>query len=175
VLRDQSLRLDVTQPFEADGDLLRRLARELEREAQDRPLAGGTAATADFYRAPPLPPLVPPGTEYRPKTLDYPPAQRLLEPGYVTHRRLYFEELNSERYGWDLGFAQPVISTLHFWKDSLLYPARAASNLFERYDVSAGKCVPGSPVPYYLYPPEVDLFGATVGAGAIIGVAAILP
>jgi hypothetical protein len=162
--------------LESQADLMRRIVGELQREARERQQPSeGTPPTADYFRPPDPAQLVPPGTVYRPKTFDYPPAQRFLEPGYVVHRRLYFEELNSERYGWDLGFIQPVVSTLHFYKDGLLYPARAASNLFERYDTSAGKCLPGSPLPYYLYPPEVDLFGATVGAGAIVGVAAILP
>lgn len=162
--------------FQSEDVLLRRIVDELQREARERQQPGeGTPPTADYFRPPAPPLLVAAGTPYRPKTLDYPPTQRPLEPGYVVHRRLYFEELNTERYGWDLGFIQPVVSTLHFYKDGLLFPARAATNLFERYDASAGKCLPGSPVPYYLYPPGVDLFGATVGAGAIIGVAAILP
>ncbi len=115
------------------------------------------------------------GVAYVPKTTGYSPTSALIEPGYVVHRRLLFEEKNSERYGWDLGFIQPLVSTAAFYKDALLYPAHVASNLFERYDTSAGKCLPGSPVPYYLYPEEVTLFGATVGTLAVVGTVLAAP
>src|SRR5260370_30318924 len=31
------------------------------------------------------------------------PLTELVEPPYVCYRRLYFEQINIERYGWDLG------------------------------------------------------------------------
>ena len=104
-----------------------------------------------------------------------PPRQVLLEPGYVVHRRLFFEDNNAERYGWNLGIAQPIVSTVYFYKDVLLWPSNIASNLRERYDTNAGKFLPGSPVPYYLYPPEITLFGGTLGAAAIIGTVFLIP
>ena len=115
------------------------------------------------------------GVAYVPKTTGYGPTTALIEPGYLVHRRLFYEEKNSERYGWDLGIIQPLVSTAAFYKDTLLYPAHLASNLFERYDTSAGKCLPGSPVPYYLYPEEITLFGATVGTVAVVGTAFVFP
>ena len=104
-----------------------------------------------------------------------PSMQVMIEPSYVCHRRLLFEEKNSERAGWDLGSAQPFISALHFYRDCLLLPHHLASNLLEPYDTSAGKCLPGCPTPLLWYPPEITLFGGTVGAAAVVGVAAILP
>ncbi len=104
-----------------------------------------------------------------------PPMRALLEPGYVVHRRLFFEEKNAERYGWNLGMAQPFVSAAYFYKDLLLWPSHIASNLRERYDTNAGKFLPGSPVPYYLYPPEITLKGGALGAGAILGVIFLLP
>ncbi len=104
----------------------------------------------------------------------YAPMQAVLEPSYVVHRRLLFEEKNSERYGWDLGAAQPIVSTVAFFKDTLLWPSKLTSNLDERYDTSAGKCPPGSPVAYYLYPPNITFRGGLVGAGAIIGTAFLI-
>jgi hypothetical protein len=112
---------------------------------------------------------------YVPKTASYSPLVSLVEPGYVVHRRLYFEEKNAERNGWDLGFIQPVASTLVFYKDALLYPMHVASNLGERYDTSAGKCPPGNAVPLYLYPEEITLFGATVGAVTYVAAGYIFP
>lgn len=97
-----------------------------------------------------------------------PPKPVLLEPGFVVHRRLYFEEKNAERYGWSIGMAQPILSSLYFAKDILLWPSNLMSTCRERYSTNAGKFLPGSPVPYYLYPPEVTLVGGTFGAVAIV-------
>jgi hypothetical protein len=153
--------------LESEAELERRILHELHRDDTPEELAAN--------RFPPPPILVPPGTTYVPKTAAYPPVKTLIEPGYVVHRRLYFEEKNSERFGWDLGFAQPMVSALTFYKDALLWPAKIGSNPHERYDTSAGKCLPGSPVPYYLYPPEIDLWGATFAAGVYTGTAFLFP
>lgn len=105
----------------------------------------------------------------------YEPVRALIEPGYVVHRRLYFEEKNSDRYGWELGMAQPLVSAGVFFKDVLLWPSHLTSNLFERYDTSAGKCRPGDPVAYYLYPPNITLGGGLIGAGVFIGAGFLIP
>lgn len=104
-----------------------------------------------------------------------PSMQVQIEPAYVVHRRLYFEEKNAERAGWDLGAAQPIASALIFYKDVVFYPFKLSSNLLEAYDTSAGKNLPGSPTPLLLYPPEITLFGAAVGTATIIGTAAVIP
>ncbi|MBX9585025.1 MAG: hypothetical protein K2X87_32365, partial [Gemmataceae bacterium] len=112
-------------------------------------------------------PLVPPGTKYVAKTGSYPPMTEYAEPGFVAHRRLHFEEKNSERYGWDLGIVQPFVSAAAFYKDCLLWPNSLASGLEVGFwDTSAGKCLPGTPVPYYLYPPGLTL----TGVGTTLGV-----
>lgn len=109
-----------------------------------------------------------------PTKTGFSPTRVLLEPGYVVHRRLLFEEMNSERYGWELGMFQPFLSTAYFWKDTLFWPSHLASNLFERFDTSAGKCPPGSPVPYLLYPPKITFRGGVVGAATVLGVVFLL-
>ena len=103
------------------------------------------------------------------------PSALYLEPGYVVHRRLMFEEKNAERYGWNLGMAQPFLSAGYFYKDLLLYPMKLASNLGERYDASAGKALPGSPVPYLWYPPELTFGGMALGSLAYVGTVFLLP
>ena len=118
---------------------------------------------------------VPPAQPMTVVKAGYAPARAVLEPRYVVHRRLLFEEKNSERYGWDLGLAQPVVSAGYFFSDVLFWPAHLTSNFYERYDVSAGKCPPGSPVAYYLYPPNIDLKGGLVETGLVIGTAFLLP
>lgn len=108
-------------------------------------------------------------------TLGAAPSSVVLEPGYVVHRRLYFEEKNAERYGWNLGIAQPFISAGYFYKDLLLYPMKLASNHQERYDTNAGKAMAGSPVPYLHYPPELTFGGMVIGSTAIVGTVFLLP
>jgi hypothetical protein len=126
-------------------------------------------------RFPGLQPTVPVGTEYVAKTTGYDPRRAQYEPAYVVHRRLHFEEKNAERYGWDLGFIQPFVSTAYFYKDVLLWPNSLGSG-FEIgfWDTSAGKCLPGSPVPYYLYPPGLTLTGMFIEGGIVTGSAFIL-
>ena len=178
----------VFQQFNSDDQLRKRVTHELAEEQLVRDLktweekknddpTKGPKPTYEMVLArkkfPETPPPGKPGEAYVTKAVreSYPPARYAIEPVYVVHRRLYYEELNSERYGWDTGFAQPLVSTLAFYKDVLLWPAKLASYPCDRYDASAGKCLPGSPVPYLIYPQEISLFGATVGAATIVGTA----
>jgi hypothetical protein len=104
------------------------------------------------------------------------PEQTLtVEPYYVAYGRLMFEEKNSERYGWDLGELGPFISTLYFCKDLALLPYHVATAPYRYYETGAGECLPGDPVPYLLYPPELSLTGAVAEVGTIFGIIAIFP
>jgi hypothetical protein len=97
------------------------------------------------------------------------------EPNHLCYGRLLFEEKNSERYGWDLGILGPVFSTGYFFKDVILLPYHLAEDPCRCYESSAGYCLPGDPVPYLLYPPNLSLTGAVTEAGAIVAVLAIFP
>jgi hypothetical protein len=120
--------------------------------------------------------VVPEGTRYAAKTSGYEPRTARVEPTFVVHRRLHFEEKNAERYGWDLGIIQPFVSTMYFYRDTLLWPQSLVSGcVVGPWDTSAGKCKPGSPVPYNLYPPGLTITG-TVAEGALItGLSWIIP
>jgi hypothetical protein len=186
-----ALRRDrVFQNLESNDQLRERVIRELGEEQLARDLRDWKSKEGDPRRGP-MPtlemalarlrfptsaPALRPGESYVTKAVreNYPPARALLEPAYVVHRKLYFEEQNAERFGWDAGFAQPVISSMYFYKDVLLWPSKLASYPCERYDTNAGKCLPGYPVPYYIYPEEISLFGATVGAATIVGTTAFV-
>jgi hypothetical protein len=123
----------------------------------------------------PVSPVLVSGT-YEPKTASYAPMQLLRQPTYVIHRRLYFEQMNPERGMWDAGPAQSVFSAALFYRDVLLFPAKVASGCRAPYDSSAGKCMPGTPTPLYIYPPsDLTLFGGSVGIAVIIGTAIIFP
>ena len=94
------------------------------------------------------------------KPRQFPPASIQVEPSYLCYSRLYFEEKNSERYGWDLGFIQPFVSAGAFWWDLVTLPYHIGTRPCQCFDCSSGYCLPGDAVPYLAYPPEVSLTGA---------------
>jgi len=91
----------------------------------------------------------------------------VVQPGYVWHRRLLFEQINSERYGWSMGIVQPAVSALHFYADVATLPYHVAQEPCCQGDTSAGKCLPGDPVPLLLYPPHYSLSGLSAEAAVI--------
>jgi hypothetical protein len=105
----------------------------------------------------------------------YPPMAEVVEPCYVCYRRLYFEDLNSERYGWDLGFIQPFVSAGLFFKDLAMLPYHAAIDPCRCYECNSGYCLPGDPVPYALYPPGLSVTGLVAEGAAWVGIAALFP
>jgi hypothetical protein len=102
-------------------------------------------------------------------------SEEVVEPNYLVYERLYFEERNSERYGWDLGIVQPVVSTAAFFWDVATLPYHLATDPCRKYDSSAGQCLPGDPVPYLLYPPTLSVSGAVAEAGTIFVLLAVFP
>jgi hypothetical protein len=105
----------------------------------------------------------------------FPALQMLIEPNFVCHGRLYFEDKNCERYGWSMGPLQPLYSSIQFLSglSSLPYNFFSFPRLW--YDCSAGQCLPGDPVPYLLYPPGLSLTGALGSVGVNSALAAVLP
>lgn len=106
---------------------------------------------------------------------NWPRMREPTEPNYVCHGRLLFEEMNTERFAWDLGIAQPLVSSVYFGWDVVTVPYHLGTAVCRRYECSAGKCLPGSPVPYILYPPEISVTGSIAEAAVIIGLAAVFP
>lgn len=106
---------------------------------------------------------------------SFPPTVEVAEPNYVCHQRLYFEEKNSERYGWDLGIIQPLVSAAWFYGDLALLPYHIGTAPCRKYECSAGYCLPGDSVPYLLYPPDLSLTGAALETGGIFSLFAIFP
>jgi hypothetical protein len=99
----------------------------------------------------------------------------LVEPNYTCYQRLYFEDLNSERYAWDLGYLQPLVSTGIFAWDVVTLPYHLGTRPCQKYECSAGYCLPGDPVPYLIYPPEISLTGTVAEGSAIATLLAIFP
>jgi hypothetical protein len=100
------------------------------------------------------------------------PLAEIVPPPYVCYNRLYFQQLNMERYGWDLGVWSPLASVAAFYVDLFALPYHAATEPLRRYECNTGYCLPGDPVPLLLYPPELSLTGA-LGEAAVIGLAAV--
>jgi hypothetical protein len=106
---------------------------------------------------------------------QYAPASIQVEPNYLCYGRLYFEDLNAERYGWDLGPIGPLVSAGKFFADVVLLPYHMGTDPCRCHECNAGYCLPGDPVPYLCYPPEVSLTGVMAEAGAVVGLMAIFP
>jgi hypothetical protein len=105
----------------------------------------------------------------------FPPMTETVEPNYLCYGRLYFEDKNSERYGWDLGFIQPVVSAGIFFWDTATMPYRLGTEPCRRYECNTGYCMPGDPVPYLLYPPVWSVTGSAAEIAAVVALAAIFP
>jgi hypothetical protein len=142
----------------------RNLQQRMIQEARNRP----NIERIEFPEEPPLT-----KAPYEPRA--FPPRTKAVEPNYVCYRRLHFEELNSERYGWDLGFIQPFVSAGTFFCDVAFLPYHIGTEPGRHHECSAGYCLPGDPVPYMIYPPKLSLTGTILEAGAIVAGFAIFP
>ena len=91
----------------------------------------------------------------------------IVEPAYLCYGRLYFEQINAERYGWDLGPLHPLISAGTFYFDLATLPYHAATDPLRRYECNTGYALPGDPMPLLLYRPQLSLPGALAEAAAI--------
>jgi hypothetical protein len=158
-------------PLEPPG--LERVTRLESEESLNQRIRQEYRARRTMERVPfPDEPIV--STE-RYRGREFPPLSMLVEPNYVSHGPLLFEQINSERYGWDLGVAGPLLSAGGFFADVITLPYHLASSVGCGWDTSAGKCLPGDPVPFLLYPPGLSLRGGVAETAAVIGVIAAFP
>jgi hypothetical protein len=109
------------------------------------------------------------------KDRAFPPMNEVVEPYYVCYKRLGFEQKNFERQGWDLGFITPFVSAAAFYKDVFLLPYHVGTEPCRRYECNSGYCLPGTPTPLLLYPPEFSLTGTFLEAGTIVGIIFAFP
>jgi hypothetical protein len=103
------------------------------------------------------------------------PSALRVEPTYVCYDRLYFEDKNSDRFGWEFGPLQPLVSAGNFYANLLSLPYHYGTRPCQRFETDAGYCLPGDPVPYLIYPVELSLTGGLLEAGTVVGLYAILP
>jgi hypothetical protein len=102
-------------------------------------------------------------------------SYEFVEPNYVCYGRLFFEDLNTDRYGFGLGVVQPLVSTGLFYLDILTLPYHMGTDPCRHYECNAGYCLPGDPVPYLLYPPKLSVTGLTMEGLAVTGLSAAFP
>ncbi len=98
-----------------------------------------------------------------------------VEPNYLIYKRLYFEERNSERYGWDLGPLSPFVSAGYFYRDVILFPYRCGIDICRHHETNAGFCLPGDPVPYNLYPLERSYTASATSTATLLILLAAFP
>ena len=99
----------------------------------------------------------------------------LVEPSYVCHRRLLFEQPNFERTGYDFGILQPAIGLSIFYYDLALMPYHAFSNLHDLGECNVGKSLPGDPAPFLVRRERFSLTGAAAQATSVIGLLYLFP
>jgi hypothetical protein len=141
-----------------------RLRERIRQEAR----VPGVAERVVFPEEPPLPAI-----PFAPRA--WAPSVEHAEPYYLCHRRLYFEQPNSERYGWELSFLQPFVSAGKFYFDVLFLPYHMATEPCRHYECSAGQCLPGDPVPYLIPPPQISLTGIAAQGAVVTGLAIAFP
>jgi hypothetical protein len=105
----------------------------------------------------------------------YPQIVRTVEPSYVCHGRLLFEQPNFERAGWDLGILTPFVNLGVFYYDVALLPYHAWTRPFQQTDCSAGKSLPGDATPLYLYLEEFSVSGLVGEAAVVTGLFFLFP
>jgi len=92
------------------------------------------------------------------------------------HKPLYFEEVQLERYGHEWGpFAQPVISSAHFFGNVAVLPYKMGIHPMNECQYSVGHYRPGSCAPWTVGPIPISLRGALTQAGAVTGAVLALP
>lgn len=105
----------------------------------------------------------------------WPQRAVVAEANFVCYDKLFFEDKNSERYGWELGMMQTFLSPLLFFADVTVFPCRYFKNPCDHSDCSAGHCLPGDPVPYRLYPPEITATGTLAELATILALVVVFP
>jgi hypothetical protein len=98
-----------------------------------------------------------------------------VEPNYLSYKRLLFEQINAERYGWDLGPVGTALSPLEFFGDVVTLPYHAFTDPFRCGESNSGYCLPGDPTPLLLYPPQLSTSGALAETASILAILVFFP
>lgn len=103
------------------------------------------------------------------------PMETKTKASYVVYQPLYFQQINYERYGWDLGVFQPLVSTAHFYTDVLMLPYNIAVDPPWKCDANAGYALPGDPESLRFLTPAFSWKGVAAQTAAMVGAPTIFP
>ena len=106
---------------------------------------------------------------------NFPHMEERVEPGYVCHGRLLYEQPNFERIGYDFGILQPAICLGVFYYDTALLPYHVFSDLSCRGECNVGKCLPLDQAPLLLPIERFSVTGLVGQAGAVFGGVFLFP
>jgi hypothetical protein len=94
----------------------------------------------------------------------------------LCHKPLYFEDVQLERYGHEVGpVLQPLLSSAHFLGNMFIVPYKMGIHPHGECQYSLGYYRPGNCAPYMIQPFPFSLRGAAVQAGFVTGAAALIP
>ena len=111
---------------------------------------------------------------YTPRT--WTPTTMTYVASNLCHKPLYFEEVNLERYGHTAGpFAQPVISSAHFFFNIAVLPYKMGVHSPHECQYALGYYRPGNCAPWIIPPVPLSVKGAWFQAAAITGTALLVP
>ena len=150
---------------ESEAQFYERVRQEVKKQVGANPpiFPEQMAITKERYSQPAYPrvdPLL---------KLPFPQMVEMVEPSYVCHRRLLFEQPNFERVGHNFGMAQPIVQLGVFYYDVAMLPYHYCSDLRNRGECNVGKCLPGDPAPLTVPIERFSVTGIIGQAGAVIG------
>jgi hypothetical protein len=109
------------------------------------------------------------------KRREFPEMIEVVEPSYVAHRRLYFEQPNFERTGYNFGLLQPAVCLGVFYYDAAMLPYHIWTDLRDRGETNAAKCLPGDPAPFLIPRERLSVTGAVGQVGTVFGLLYLFP
>ena len=149
---------------ESESQLYDRIRQEAKKQPGSAPaiFPPDSPLSKETYRHPSYPRIDPVAK------LPYGQMVQYVEPSYVCHRRLLFEQPNFERYVYNLCVAQTGVELGVFYYDLIMMPYHLATDLRVRHECSNGKCLPGDPTPMTLPIERFSVTGLIGQATAII-------
>jgi hypothetical protein len=140
----------------------RELYERIRQEQRDQ------GARATF---PPDVAVAPPGVTYQGRA--WPCFISTIPASVTSYHPLYFEDRNVERYGWDAGIFQPMLSAGKFYLDLAMLPYNIGQQFPWSLEYNAGYALPGDPEPYRIYVPRLSCTGAALESLAVLGIIAL--
>ena len=114
--------------------------------------------------------IYPPASEYRPWVA----SSFYWEAPGSAHYPLYFEEINLERYGYNYGHLQPLVSAAHFFATIPLLPYEMTVHPCHEEIYSLGYYRPGDPADRQRRRIELRADAGAVETGFVIGTILLL-